>query len=207
MHFKKILLFVCFITTILYSLSSATPPNPKWIYMPDSIKAINNVAELESLLTSDHPVFKRWGVERLGQIGTSEDIPRLLEVYTNEPFEPFGIVDRFKDVKDEALMAIGKIGGQEAENALFSIFDQLDVYNIKLPDSLDIVRYLCIAFGKMSSSNAIERLDTIYHKTNLSRGIRQDALKSINLIELTQVKYSTAPDTVDYMLKKLTEDL
>jgi len=74
MNIREISILACFAVITISSLSSATPPSGRWVHMPDSIKAINNVAELESFLTNDHPAYKKWGVERLGQIGRAKDI-------------------------------------------------------------------------------------------------------------------------------------
>jgi len=115
-------------------------------------------------------------------------------------------VDRFKDVKDEALLAIGEIGGPVAESALFEIYDQLNIHNIKLPDSLDIVFYLCIALGKFSSSDAAQRLEYVYKDTSLDYFTRAQALKGIYFYEISKSKYSSASDTVDYLLAKLVNN-
>jgi hypothetical protein len=187
----------------LYLFSFATPPNPRWTQMPDSIQSITNTAELEPFLSSESTMYRQWAVERLGEIGTDEDIPRLLDIFYNEPYDTFFALDRSKDVKDEALLAIGEIGGAEAESALFSLFDQLDIHNIRLPDSLDIIEYLCLALGRLSSANAIPYLQKIYQDTTLGWGLRSDALRGIYLQDLSNSQYATAADTVYFLLTRL----
>jgi hypothetical protein len=141
----------------------------------------------------------------MGQIGSSQNIPELMEIFENTPFDPGIIVyDRGKDIKDRVLLAIGEIGGPEAESALFGILDQLDIHNISASDSLDIIRYSCFAFAEMSSSNALNWLNGIYTDTLLRYGYRSNALEAIYLIELGKPEYSSAKDTVEYLLDKLS---
>ena len=196
-------LFIILIFSFSISLAGLRPEE----YMPDSIKAINNPADLQPYLENPDSPNRWWAVERMGQIGSSENIPQLMEIFENTPFDPVIITaDRGSDIKDRVILSIGEIGGPEAEAALFGILDKLDIHNIRALDSLDIITYSCHAFAEMSSFNALNWLNSIYADTLLKFGYRIGALKAIYLIELTRPEYSSAKDTVEYLLDKIANN-
>lgn len=195
------ILFI-FIFSLSVSFGSINPVS----FLPDSVKAINNVNDLQPFFESDKFADKKNGIKRLGQIGTSADIPFLLELFNNTPYETENAIDRSRDIKDYTILAIGTIGGHEAESALLGIIDELDTGKISLKDSLDIIRYSCYAFADMSSSNALYWLNSIYTDTLLTYGYRVDALEAIYLINLSRPEYSSAKDTVEYLLNELSSN-
>ena len=200
MQKNKIIISVIMICILSTSHVSAVP-NYGPIEIPDSIMAITSPQGLQPFLDSSSERDRAFGVLRLRQIGSAEDIPLLLEAYVKEPIK-IGAIEGIRGVKYYSLMAIGEIGGPAAESALIDMAVRLEPFgNI---DSLILADALCKALTKIGTIDAKSKLEDIYADTFFDWGAREYALTGLLLIELKNRNFESIGDSVAYLCEKIS---
>jgi hypothetical protein len=176
--------------------------DPDRYRLPDSVKAINSLPDLQPFLTSRNGDYRNWGVIRYGQIGSPSDIQVLLDMYNNEPFrQQEEIHGPGPGVKYFSLLAIGEIGGVEAEKILLRFADEYG-YVVTM-DSIYSFSAICQALGDIGSSAAAAKLEKISEDTSITYLVRQQALSSYYLCRLKGSEFSDAADSVDFLVSEM----
>ncbi|MCP4580574.1 MAG: hypothetical protein GY839_03080 [candidate division Zixibacteria bacterium] len=196
---QKILFVLAFI--VAFAPDSDALWNMERYELPDSVKAINNTSDLGAYLTSPNEFQKILGIIRLGEIGTSQDFPVLLDLYNNETHRWGGVEGLPPGIKHFSIKAISQIGGPNAESIILAIAE--DYGYGKSKDSTDTFIAICDELGKLESSKAKSFLDKVYNDHNYGRVKRMIALKNSYLIDLKTETFSNSTDSVDFLIDKI----
>ena len=200
MIIKNMLLVLSFL--VLISTKSFCEVNINFFTLPDSVKAINTVSQLDPYLHSDSYQYRVWGIIKLGLIGTSSDIPRLIEIYNNEPHRNVpSSSDLVPGVKHISIKAIANIGGSDAEYFIESLVEKYMFAQSR--DSSLTFCAICDALGILASDNSKEKLQLVYSSKDCSWINRLYALENILVVELKEVKYASLNDSVNYLFYQI----
>jgi HEAT repeat protein len=198
MKYKIISLIALLLPIILYDNSYAIKVD-KYYDLPESVKTITDITALEPYLNSENSQFRLWGIIRLGQIGSEDNINRLLDYYDKEkPQIEYGVDGPTPLIKYFALKAIGDIGGHSAESVAVNIAEHF--HSIGTPESLQIFSCLCDVLGKIGTPNTLDRLQIFYNNHDFDWLSRKYALRNIILIDLKNARFKTAADTTNYLI-------
>jgi hypothetical protein len=91
------------------------------VEMPPEISGANTVSEIQPYLESPNDVTRIAAARRLGQLGDQNAVSLLTERFVKEPY--LAAMDWSPYVKLEIIVALGKIGGEQAKNSLLNIFN------------------------------------------------------------------------------------
>jgi hypothetical protein len=197
---KKYLLLILTGLQVSNTASSQSAIDPRLFELPDSVMAINNPEDLAPYLNSADLAPRVWGMIRLGEIGTASDIPRLVEMYNNEPYRgKKGLHGPGPGVKFLAIEAIGDIGGEQAERVLLDLVDSFE--STRNSDSLTTFSAICIALGRVGTPAAFTKLQKLYSNRDLKHSIRSLALAGTYTYTLKEAGYSSTADSVDFLFE------
>lgn len=104
-------------------------------------------------------------------------------------------------VKYFSLLAIGKIGGPDAERVLLQIADQYG--KVKAADSVESFSAICQALGYIGTAPAADKLESISNDTTITQFVRRQALSSYYLYRLKSFEFASAADSVDFLVSEM----
>jgi len=168
-----------------------------------------SLQKLREFLASSDRLLRRSAVKRLGEIGSEDAIPVLLEAFENE--KPVKGMDAVPVVRRDILLALESIGGAKARKAIHSLLDDLlkkgPKYKRYVWEDRDYVVLSLTAIrilGERADSDVLETIGQICFDDSMYWRIRQRAYKWYLLNELKSQDTDSVEKAVEWLVAKLT---
>lgn len=157
------------------------------------LKDVRCLDALFSALVDEDEQIREMAAESIGNFGTDDVVERLENILASmnnfkicEVLDALGVIgneasvpkilpwleDEDELMKNSAILALGRIGGPEAEDAIYQMFD--------LPRQR---RFVIAALGKIGSKKAFEKISLVIssEKSGDDRYLAIEALRNVNL--------------------------
>jgi hypothetical protein len=201
------LFFLWGLCAILANTAQSMRPIPDTLIVPQYIQNISDADSLRQLLVT--PGFKDIVpvYVRLGEIGNESDLRQLIETFKQQTYDIS--TDPGHGVKYYSLIAIGKIGGLNAEAFLRKVVNDL-APNLKQRD-FSVTRYdsamtlgaAVIGLGATGTASAGIFLDSVFvNKENLSTIRSMANYESLYIKMKNHLDLKTASDTALFLIEK-----
>lgn len=176
------------------------------IILPEYMEAITSMQVLVDSLKSSSSSSRLYAVKRMTQLRNPEAIPFLVEAIGNEP--PRGGIDSPQGLRYYSVIAIGQIGGPDAESYILGLAEALHKGDSipGIPPGLD---YMYTVYGthrglaELGSAKCMEFLFRIYSDPNVGGQYRSSAYASYKRVVLKEARFATPKDSLYYIVDEL----
>ncbi len=197
-----IITWILFLVGIAGSVDSAF----RNIHQPRYFESISSIEELGDSLTSQSTKTRLFAVKRMAQLKDPQAVPLLIKAMAAE--RPLGGIDSKQGLRYYAVIAIGEIGGSQAESYLLNIAEAVHRGDSVpgIPFGLD---YMNTSYGiyrglaRIGSDTCRSLLNQIYSNSEMHGSYRAGAYAGYQRVVLKDLRFATPRDSLYYLVDQL----